>query len=142
MTPYLREFLDRNPKLTCIFASNDYRAMAAIRSARELSINVAGDLSIVGFDGIKVGQMIEPSLATIETTPRVLGAGASNTILSMIDGSALPELPKKEQTFSFRAGGSLMPLVAESKDDEKVAAFPPSKDQTKTDTYIQQERSK
>ena len=130
LTPYLRDFLTKNPKLTGIYASNDYRALATIRSARELSIAVPSDLSIVGFDGIKVGQMIEPSLATIATEPRMLGAGASKTILSLINGTAPPERPRKDQTFSFRAGGSLMPLHAESNDDGKVAAFPPSNDPT------------
>ncbi len=137
LMPHLREFLEQNPNLTGIFASNDYRALAAIRSARRLSIDVPRDLSIIGFDGIKVGQMIEPSLATIATAPRVLGAGASQTILSMIDGSEPPELPRKEQTFSFRAGGSLMPLGAESKDDGKVAAFPSSNDPTHKTAKIQ-----
>jgi DNA-binding LacI/PurR family transcriptional regulator len=141
LTPQLDAFLKRHPDITGIFASNDYRALAAIRSARQLSINVPRDMSIVGFDGIKVGQMIDPTLATIVTAPRKLGAGASQTILSMITGSSPPQLPLKEQTFSFRAGGSLMPLAAESKDGEKVAAFPPSDDQTYKKAKIQQERS-
>jgi len=141
LTPQLDAFLKRHPDITGIFASNDYRALAAIRSARQLSIDVPRDMSIVGFDGIKVGQMIDPTLATIVTAPRKLGAGASQTILSMITGSTPPQLPLKEQTFSFRAGGSLMPLAAESKDGEKVAAFPPSDDQTYKKAKIQQERS-
>ena len=130
LMPHLSAFLKKHPNLTGIFASNDYRALAAIRSAQRLSIDVPRDLSIIGFDGIKVGQMIEPTLATIATDPRALGAGASKTILSLIDGSTPPEMPRKEQTFSFRAGGSLMPLVAESEDDGKVAAFPSSNDPT------------
>lgn len=142
LTDLLAGFLDANPDLTGIFASNDFLALATIRSARKLSIDVPGKLSIIGFDGIKVGQMVEPSLATIVTDPRMLGAGAANTILSMIEGSVPPEAPEPEQTFSFRAGGSLASLVAESEDDGKVAAFPPSSDPTHKTAKIQQERSK
>jgi len=131
LTARLQDFLAAHPELTGIFASNDFLALAAIRSARRLFIDVPGDLSIVGFDGIKVGQMVEPSLATIVTTPRLLGAGAGETVLSMIDGSAPPDVPQKNQTFSFRAGGSLAPLTAESKDDGKVAAFPSPDDPTR-----------
>ena len=130
LTAHLKCFLKDHPSLTGIFASNDFLALASIRSARELSIEVPRDLSIVGFDGIKVGQLVEPSLATIETVPRALGAGASQTILSMINGSAPPEVPLEEKRFSFRAGGSLMPLAAESEDDGKGTAFPPSNDPT------------
>lgn len=140
LTAHLHGFLEDHPELTGIFASNDFLAFAVIRSARKLSIDVPRDLSIVGFDGIKVGQMVEPSLATIATTPRVLGTGAGKTVLSMIDGSAPPNVPQKEQTFSFRAGGSLAPLTAEREDDGKVAAFPPSNDLTRKTAKIQQER--
>ncbi|MCB2128240.1 MAG: LacI family DNA-binding transcriptional regulator [Rhodobacteraceae bacterium] len=130
LTDHLRGFLHDHPDLTGIFASNDFLALATIRSARNLFIKVPQELSIVGFDGIKVGLMVEPSLATIVTAPRDLGAGAGQTILSLINGTSPPERPSKNSTFSFRAGGSLMPLPAESKDDGKVAAFPPSNDPT------------
>ncbi len=141
LTAHLADFLSQYPNLTGIFASNDFLALATIRSARKLFIDVPQDLSIVGFDGIKVGKMVEPSLATIQTVPRALGAGASQTILSLINGSALPTMPQEEQRFSFRAGGSLMPIDAERKDDGKVAAFPSSKDLTHKKPIIQQERS-
>ena len=128
LTESLNAFLQAHSKLTGIFASNDFLALATIRSARNLSINVPKDLSIVGFDGIKVGQMVEPSLATIQTSPRALGAGASQTILALINGSKPPEKLHKYQTFSFRDGESLMPCRAESKDGGKVAPFPPLND--------------
>ena len=131
LTNLLNKFLKDNPNTSGIFASNDLLALATIRSARQLSLNVPGDLSIVGFDGIKVGLMVEPSLATIATDPRMLGFYAGETVLSMINGSALPSMPDTHQTFSFRAGGSLAPLVAESSDDGKAATFPSSIDPTK-----------
>jgi DNA-binding LacI/PurR family transcriptional regulator len=122
----LAEFLQDNPAITGIFASNDFLALATIRSARALGLHVPNDLSIVGFDGIEVGMMVEPSLATIVTDPRMMGSGAAKTVLSAINGTPLPEQPDPKFSFSFRAGGSLAPLIAESKDDGKVAAFPSS----------------
>ena len=127
----LGKFLSDNPGLSGIFASNDLLALATIRSARKLSLNVPVDLSIIGFDGIKIGLMVEPSLATIATDPKMLGSYAGKTVLSMINGSALPSAPDSYQTFSFRTGGSLAPLSVESSDGGKVASFPPSKDPTK-----------
>ena len=131
LTYLLDKFLRDNPGLSGIFASNDLLALATIRSARKLSLDVPGDLSIVGFDGIKIGLMVEPSLATISTDPRMLGTYAGDTVLSMINGSALPSMPDTYQTFSFRDGGSLAPLAAESSDDGKAATFPSSIDPTK-----------
>ena len=131
LTDLLGAFLKENPGITGIFASNDFLALAAMRSARELSLDVPGDLSIVGFDGIGFGSMVMPSLATIVTDPRMLGGGAGETVLSMINGTAPPTTPDPDQTFHFRDGGSLAPLIAESKDGGKVAASPPSTNPTR-----------
>lgn len=137
LTIHLKQFLEDYPNLTGIFASNDFLALATIRSARNLSIDVPSNLSIVGFDGIKVGQLVQPSLATIETVPRALGTGAGKTVLALINGSVAPNQLMKKQRFSFRTGGSLAPLSAESKDGGIVTAFPPSNDLTHKKAKIQ-----
>ncbi len=131
LTNLLREFLMENPTLTGIFASNDFLALATIRSARSLGLTVPGDLSIVGFDGIEVGTMVEPSLATIVTDPKMMGSGAASTVLSVINGTPAPILPDPELTFSFRTGGSLASPVAERADGEKAATLSPSNNPTK-----------
>jgi DNA-binding LacI/PurR family transcriptional regulator len=131
LTNLLKEFLQAHPSLTGIFASNDLLALATIRSARTLGLRVPDDLSIVGFDGIEVGTMVEPSLATIVTDPKMMGGGAARTVLSIIDGTKPPDLPDPDLSFSFRAGGSLAPLDAERADGEKVAASSPSNNPTK-----------
>ena len=142
LTELLRIFLDRNPTLTGLFVSNDFLALATIRSARALGLSVPGDLSIVGFDGIEVGTMVEPSLATIVTDPKMMGSGAAETVLSVINGKPPPEQPAPEMSFSFRAGGSLAPPAAERTDDEKAATFSSSNNPTKKIAKIQLERSK
>ena len=131
LTLKLKQFLIENPSITGIFASNDFLALAIIRSARKLALNVPRDLSIIGFDGIDVGSMVEPTLATIVTEPKMLGAGAGRTVLSFINKTDVPKPPYAHQTFSFRAGGSLAHLGAESSDDGKITPFPSSFDPTK-----------
>ena len=131
LTFQLKQFLSENPSITGIFASNDFLALAIIRSARKLALNVPRDLSIIGFDGIDVGSMVEPTLATIVTEPKMLGAGAGRTVLSFINKTDVPKPPYAHQTFSFRAGGSLAHLGAESSDDGKITPFPSSFDPTK-----------
>jgi DNA-binding LacI/PurR family transcriptional regulator len=120
----LTNFLRENPSITGIFASNDILALATIRSLRTLQLQVPKDISVVGFDGIRVGEMVEPSLATIATEPRMLGQGAAQTVLSFINDLPLPEQPDLTLSFSFRNGGSLAPHVAENLGDDDVTAFP------------------
>ncbi len=142
LTDLLKGFLTENPNLKGIFASNDFLALATIRSARSLGLSVPGDLSIIGFDGIEVGTMVEPSLATIATDPKMMGSGAAKTVLSVINGTPAPALPDPKLSFSFRAGGSLAPLAAERADGEKAATLSPSNYPTKKNAKIQLERSK
>tara|TARA_B110000967_G_scaffold207234_1_gene256073 strand:+ start:76 stop:549 length:474 start_codon:yes stop_codon:yes gene_type:complete len=136
----LLEFLQKNPTLTGIFASNDFLALATIRSARALGLRVPQDLSIVGFDGIEVGTMVEPSLATIATDPKMMGSGAARTVLSVINNTPTPDLPDPKTTFSFRAGGSLASAAAEREDGKKAVTFSPSSNPTKKNDKIQRER--
>jgi DNA-binding LacI/PurR family transcriptional regulator len=120
----LRGLLSENDRLSGLFASNDFLALAAIRATRSLGQRVPEDLSIVGFDGIEVGTMVEPSLATIETEPKLMGSGAAATVLSAINGESSPQLQDPGLSFNFRPGGSLAPRSAEINDDGKVATFP------------------
>ena len=119
----MANFLKENPSITGIFASNDILALATIRSLRAIQLRVPKDVSVVGFDGIHVGEMVEPSLATIATEPRMLGQGAAQTVLSFINDLPLPEQPELSLSFSFRNGGSLAPRIAENLGDDDVIAF-------------------
>ncbi|MGU3575243.1 LacI family DNA-binding transcriptional regulator, partial [Brucellaceae bacterium C25G] len=69
----LRQFLNDHPEITGIFASNDQLAIAIIAALRELGKKVPQDFSIIGFDGIDFGLMMEPTLATIVTYPYEMG---------------------------------------------------------------------
>ena len=142
LTALMKAFIEENPSITGIFASNDFLALATIRSARALGLTVPNDLSIVGFDGIEVGTMVEPSLATIVTNPKLMGAGAARTVLSVINGTPAPDLPDPNLTFSFRTGGSLAAPAAERVDDKRGVALSPSNNPTQKNDETQQERSK
>ena len=119
----LSDFLKENQSVTGIFASNDLLALATIRSLRVIGLQVPNDISVVGFDGIQVGEMVDPSLATVVTDPRMLGHGAAQTVLSVLNKSELPDQPDPEFSFSFRHGGSLAPPKAERKGTGNVTAF-------------------
>ncbi|QDC02342.1 LacI family DNA-binding transcriptional regulator [Mesorhizobium sp. 8] len=106
----LETFLRANPEATGIFASNDQLAIAIIAALRELGLKVPADLSIVGFDGIEFGQMLEPTLATVVTDPYAMGRAAADMVLSM-GHLADAHLDSRVAGFSFRSGGSLGPAA-------------------------------
>ncbi|WP_153768555.1 LacI family DNA-binding transcriptional regulator [Labrenzia sp. CE80] len=117
----LGALLSEHRFLTGIFASNDFLALAAMKAARDLGLRIPNDLSLIGFDGISTGLIVDPNLATIETDPRTMGRGAVQTVLAEISGDEKPTQPDPAQTFRFRPGGTLGPPPAGRMDDREAA---------------------
>lgn len=117
----LARIIERIPDVTAIFASNDFLAISLQRAARILGLQVPRDLSVVGFDGIETGRLLEVPIATIETAPEAMGRQAAATLLSSMQGKTLPQQPALP--FTFRAGATLAPPRPES-DNGRGAARP------------------
>ena len=56
---------DREKRITALFGGNDSMAIGAMRAAKDLGLNVPGDVSIIGFDGIPQSATASPSLTTV-----------------------------------------------------------------------------
>lgn len=120
----LAAILCQYPKLTAIFASNDFLAISVQKAARLLGWRVPQDLSVAGFDGIEIGKLLEVPLATIETEPEAMGRQAARIILEHLQGRALGQLPALP--FLFRAGATLVAPNPGKNDDGRDAAQPSS----------------
>lgn len=103
----LIEFLVENPSITGIFASNDLVAIDLVAALRRLGLSVPDDLSIIGFDGIEFGQMLQPALATIVTDPYAMGRASADMVLSNISNKARDAAATSAAEFKFRSGESL-----------------------------------
>ncbi|GAN80771.1 LacI family DNA-binding transcriptional regulator [Acidocella aminolytica] len=90
---------------TGIFCSNDLLALRTIAGLRELGLAVPYDVSVIGMDGINVGQLIAPSLASIVQPSREMGRQAFAHLLARIAGDAEPEQIRVPH--SYRPGQSL-----------------------------------
>ena len=84
-----RELLRRRPDVTAIFAASDEMAMGAILAARDLGLDVPGDLSVIGVDGHDLGELV--GLTTIGQDAYQQGADASMLLMEMINGAPVPE---------------------------------------------------
>jgi LacI family transcriptional regulator len=60
-----RALLTRVPRPTAIFAYNDLQAVGLILALRDAGIEVPREISIVGFDGIDLGEVVDPPLTTM-----------------------------------------------------------------------------
>ena len=60
----IRELMDGKEKPTCILCPDDYSCFGALWALRDAGIQVPGDISLIGFDGIRISQMVPPHLTT------------------------------------------------------------------------------
>lgn len=131
----LADTLRAHSGLTAIFASNDFLAIAVQKAARQIGRRVPQDLSVVGFDGIAIGRLLDLPLTTIETDPEAMGRQAARSLLTAMQGGALPQEPPLP--FTFRTGATLGPppeRVDSDPDAPGSLSVHPAQDQTQTRT--------
>lgn len=74
---------------TVWFCSNDLLALKAINSLRAIGLEVPSDVSIIGFDGMSLGQLVTPSLATVAVPHLKMGQVAVDILFNAKAGAKL-----------------------------------------------------
>jgi len=80
-----KALLDLEVPPTLIITANDMMALGSMQAARELGINIPGELSIVGYDDILNAQWSNPPLTTIWHPKYDLGQKAAETLMLLIE---------------------------------------------------------
>jgi LacI family transcriptional regulator len=83
----------RDERPTAIFASSDQQAIGCLRAANDLGIPIPAGLSIVGFDGIPLSNLITPRLTTIVQPMAQIADAAISSLLGRRD---MPEVGKPD----------------------------------------------
>jgi LacI family transcriptional regulator/LacI family repressor for deo operon, udp, cdd, tsx, nupC, and nupG len=71
---------------TAIFCFNDMLAIGALLACRERGIAVPQEVSVVGFDDIKMADYVIPPLTTIHQPKFLLGSLATEMLLDLLNG--------------------------------------------------------
>ncbi|TMR97734.1 LacI family DNA-binding transcriptional regulator [Nonomuraea basaltis] len=69
----MEQLLAAHPDVTAVFAYNDMIAIGAQRRAVQLGLRVPGDCAFLGFDGLSIGELVDPPLTTLHLDKRRLG---------------------------------------------------------------------
>ncbi|MFO7974718.1 MAG: LacI family DNA-binding transcriptional regulator [Candidatus Hydrogenedentota bacterium] len=78
---------NRQPKPTALLCFNDVVAMGAYRAAHELGLHIPTDISIVGFDNIRMSAVLGPPLTTVSIFPDRIGRAAAKILLDVLLGN-------------------------------------------------------
>lgn len=84
-----KELLKNSRCPTAIFCFNDDIAIGAIHEIKKHGLRVPQDISVVGFDNIKVSAYIDPPLTTIDQPAYEMGRKAVEVVLQRIKNKPL-----------------------------------------------------
>ena len=70
---------------TCILYPDDFAAFGGINAIRERGLRIPEDVSVVGYDGIRLARHIEPTLTTLCQGTKLLGQKAGEKLISLIE---------------------------------------------------------
>jgi LacI family transcriptional regulator len=78
----MANLLKKETRPTAIMCSNDMTAMGVMRECHDEKISIPREVSVVGFDDIRLAQFILPPLTTVQMSQAELGRLAFNALLA------------------------------------------------------------
>jgi LacI family transcriptional regulator len=91
MNELTKKLLSGDDKPTAIIYPDDYAALGGLGAAYETGLNVPRDISIAGFDGIDVAEIVHPYLTTVKQDQKALGVKLAQTLIMQIERSKNPD---------------------------------------------------
>lgn len=82
----MARLLTRYPRPTAVFAANDEIAVGALQAIKRDNLRIAQDISVIGFDGLRIGLLYDPPLSTIGFDKVELGRLAIAALVASIEG--------------------------------------------------------
>lgn len=70
---------------TCILYPDDFACFGGINAVKEKGLEIPRDISLAGYDGIRVGRHIEPQLTTLRQDTSLIGAKAGECLINLIE---------------------------------------------------------
>lgn len=96
---------------TCIIAPDDYSALGVMNVARRRGLVIPEDLSIAGYDGMPISQLLEPKLTTIKQDVEKLGEEAARQLINLIENPMGTSLDTIMMKVSLVKGGSIKKII-------------------------------
>ncbi len=104
---YTRQLLDMSNRPTCILYPDDYSAIGGLNAIEEEGLSVPDDISVVGYDGLYVSQIMRPRLTTYEQNAGEIGRIAARSLIDLIRDPKGTLIEKITVSGRVLAGGSV-----------------------------------
>ncbi len=80
-----KELLALENPPTCILYPDDFACFGGMNAMRELGLRIPEDISVAGYDGMRVGRHMEPQLTTLRQDTRRIGTEAAGGLIRLIE---------------------------------------------------------
>lgn len=79
------ELLSMEDRPTCILFPDDFSLIGGIRAIHDAGLRMPEDISVMGYDGIFVSQVISPTITTYHQNAKQIGRTAAARLIGLID---------------------------------------------------------
>jgi len=110
-----QELLDLQKPPTCILYPDDFASFGGINAIKERGLSIPGDISVAGYDGIRIGRHLEPQLTTLRQDTEQLGAKAAESLINLIERpktTVIGQVIVKGEIFEGKTVGNIEPEKA------------------------------
>ncbi len=80
-----KELLELKERPTCIIFPDDFSCIGGINAIKEMGLRVPEDISVAGYDGITLSQVLDPKLTTLQQDTKALGRCAAEKLIALIE---------------------------------------------------------
>lgn len=80
----VRTLLDLRSRPSCILLPDDFAALGGMDAIAEAGLRIPDDISIAGFDGVRILQMCRPCLTTVAQDTARIGQEAARQLIRLI----------------------------------------------------------
>ncbi|MBG6238401.1 DNA-binding LacI/PurR family transcriptional regulator [Mycetocola sp. CAN_C7] len=105
-----RKLLDLDAPPTAIMYGTDTMAIAGMRTAQSRGLRVPEDLSVVGYEGLQVGEWVDPQLTTVQRFAVQRGRAAAAKLIRLL-GEEVTDEPLEKPVLVVRASTGPAPRV-------------------------------
>ncbi|TFE27210.1 LacI family DNA-binding transcriptional regulator [Cohnella luojiensis] len=87
---HMKELLSIERPPTAVFAVSDDMALGAMNCIRDHQLRVPEDISVMGFDGSLLTELVRPTLTSMEQPIQEMGRATMDVLLKQISGKKIP----------------------------------------------------
>ncbi|MDD5645123.1 MAG: LacI family DNA-binding transcriptional regulator [bacterium] len=93
-----QELLADKNNITAVFCADDEMAVGALQAVKDKGLNCPKDISIIGFDDIRLSRYVDPPLTTVRQPIYEIGKVAAQMLVHIVEGKIQTPVSKVLQT--------------------------------------------